>query len=228
MLRNKDWGGGNLGGVNVGSPTFLGLDVDPLAQPRRYALLCLVLFLILALAVMNLRRGSTGRRMLAIRSNERAAAALGRNVAATKLYAFGLSGAIAAVAGTLIAFRSPFANFDSGWDVLSSVSVLIYAVVGGVGVCRRDARGGYPRPRRHPGAQSWNSCRPTGCGSSRPVDRPSDNRRVAGLAHAECSRPKGTCPRDQIDQAKCGDPPSSTPRCAAVDQCTDHPRGAVG
>ncbi|MCZ7525367.1 MAG: hypothetical protein M5U14_02630 [Acidimicrobiia bacterium] len=49
----------------------------------------------LALAVANLRRGRAGRRLVAVRTNERAAAALGISVFGAKLYAFGLSAAIA-------------------------------------------------------------------------------------------------------------------------------------
>ena len=56
--------------------------------------------------VVNLRRSATGRRFLAVRGNERAAAAAGVNVAGTKLLAFGLSAFIAGIGGALSATAS--------------------------------------------------------------------------------------------------------------------------
>ena len=53
---------------------------------RLTAMFCLVAVVVLAyVVVVNLRRSATGRRMLAVRSNERAAAAAGVNVAGTKI-----------------------------------------------------------------------------------------------------------------------------------------------
>ena len=43
--------------------------------------------------VANLRRSRTGQRLLAVRTNERAAASLGISVVAVKLYAFGVAAA---------------------------------------------------------------------------------------------------------------------------------------
>ncbi len=54
--------------------------------------------------VGNLLRGGTGRKMLAVRSNERAAASVGISVSAIKLGAFGLSSFLAGLGGALIAY----------------------------------------------------------------------------------------------------------------------------
>ena len=61
----------------------------------------------MGLAVANVRRGRAGRRLIAVRTNERAAAALGVSVVGAKLYAFVLGGVIAGLAGVLLAFRDP-------------------------------------------------------------------------------------------------------------------------
>ena len=53
----------------------------------------------------NLRRSASGRRLLAVRTNERAAASLGVSVFRAKIYAFGVAGAIAALGGILLGFR---------------------------------------------------------------------------------------------------------------------------
>ena len=87
----------------------------------------------LAVAVANLRRGRAGRRLIAVRSNERAAASLGISVFGAKLYAFGLSAGIAAVGGLLIVFRRPIAVFLPAFSVFQSILAVVYVVVGGVG-----------------------------------------------------------------------------------------------
>ena len=73
----------------------------------RYAFVVVVTLVVISLAVANLRRGVTGRRMLAVRSNERAAASLGVNVSLVKTYAFSVAAAIAAVGGIMLAFMQP-------------------------------------------------------------------------------------------------------------------------
>ena len=52
-----------------------------------------------------LRRGGFGRRMLAVRSNERASAAAAINPRNVKLIAFGISAMIAGFAGSLYAYN---------------------------------------------------------------------------------------------------------------------------
>ena len=59
-----------------------------------------------ALSVASIRRGVVGRRLIAVRTNERAAAALGISVFGVKLYAFGVASAIAGLGGVLLAFRN--------------------------------------------------------------------------------------------------------------------------
>jgi sulfate-transporting ATPase len=70
--------------------------------------------------------------MIAVRSNERAAASLGISVVGTKLYAFALAGAIAAIGGTLVTFRNPSVNFAQ-FSVFKSIHMVQDAVVGGLG-----------------------------------------------------------------------------------------------
>ena len=53
------------------------------------AIFCLIVAVVLCYLVANIRRSDDGRQMLAMRSNERAAAAAGINVSGTKMLAFG-------------------------------------------------------------------------------------------------------------------------------------------
>jgi sulfate-transporting ATPase len=123
---------GGFEGIRVKSPEIFGYQLDPFAHPQRYAALMLIALLVVSLIVANLRVGSTGRQMIAVRSNERAAAALGINVVGVKLYAFAVGAGIAAVGGILLAFRQTNVQFSS-FDVFGSILLVQYAVIGGLG-----------------------------------------------------------------------------------------------
>src|SRR6202044_3277551 len=97
-----------------------------------YGAFVVVAFVLVGLVVANVRRGRTGRRMLAIRSNERAAAALGISVTGVKLYAFGLGAGIAALGGILLAFQNQNVQFQT-FDVFGSILLVQLAVIGGLG-----------------------------------------------------------------------------------------------
>ena len=119
-------------GIAVGKQTLFGISISGVDHPQRYAAVVLVLFVAATLVVANVRRSRTGRRLIAVRANERAAAALGIDVRAAKLYAFGLSAAIAALAGVLTGFRSTSVVF-SDFASFGSITALGLAVIGGVG-----------------------------------------------------------------------------------------------
>jgi ABC-type branched-subunit amino acid transport system ATPase component/branched-subunit amino acid ABC-type transport system permease component len=123
---------GKFEGTTVGEPTFFGINLGSVVHPERYATFCVLLFVVASIVVANLRRGRAGRRLIAVRTNERAAAALGISVFGAKLYAFGLAAAIAALAGVLSAFRRPIVVFDS-FSVFASINAVVYAVIGGIG-----------------------------------------------------------------------------------------------
>ena len=123
---------GGFGGTPIDSPTLFGLDLDSTLYPRRYAMVVLAAFVLVAWLLRNVRRSPSGRRLLAVRSNERAASSLGVNVIGSKLYAFTTAGVIAGLGGVLTAFQLPFAVF-SGFNVIQSVFVVGLAVVGGIG-----------------------------------------------------------------------------------------------
>jgi sulfate-transporting ATPase len=131
VFNNVDLTGG-IDGTNVGTPSIFGWDIGSIAHPERYATVALGILIVVGLGVANVRRGRVGRRMIAVRSNERAAASLGISVVGTKLYAFALAGAIAAIGGTLVTFRNPSVNFAQ-FGVFKSIHMVQDAVVGGLG-----------------------------------------------------------------------------------------------
>jgi ABC-type branched-subunit amino acid transport system ATPase component/branched-subunit amino acid ABC-type transport system permease component len=137
---------GGFTGLDIGVPDVFGFDLDPLHHPQRYAFAALALLTAAGICVANLRRGRAGRRLVAVRSNERAAASLGISVFGAKLYAFGLSAAIAGVGGVIIVFRRPTAVFLPTFSIFESIFVVIYAVIGGVGFVLGSVIGGAIAP----------------------------------------------------------------------------------
>ena len=132
VLNNGDLTGG-LYGVRIGQADFFGWAFDGLTHPRRYAFVVLVGFTLTALVVANVRRGPTGRRLIAVRTNERAAAALGLNVRSVKMYAFGLAAAIAALGGIALTFDSDAITYTTGFEPFTSISAVGWTVIGGLG-----------------------------------------------------------------------------------------------
>ena len=131
IFTNRTFSGGT-DGIVVGRQTFFGIDINAVTQTRRYCIFVFLLLVLAMLVVANVRRSSVGRRMLAIRSNERAAAALGISVFESKLYAFAVAGTLAGLGGVLLAFRSTTVSLEL-FDPFQSVQVMSASVIGGIG-----------------------------------------------------------------------------------------------
>lgn len=121
-----------FGQLMVNPPTLFGAEVSYLTHPERYALMVTIVLILACVLTANIRRGSSGRRYLALRSNERAASSCGINVFAGKTYAFGISAFLAGIAGALSAFQFPFVNLAQ-FDSLSSINLLVQNMIGGIG-----------------------------------------------------------------------------------------------
>jgi branched-chain amino acid transport system permease protein len=140
VFNNPTFTGGANDPALVGSPALLGWDLGPndgffigrddVPNPA-FGLLVLAVVVLVALAVVNLRRGGMGRRMLAIRANERAAAAASINVERVKLMTFAMSSFIAGLAGALLGYRIGAVSADP-FAVLLSLTALAVAFLGGI------------------------------------------------------------------------------------------------
>ncbi len=138
-FTNSTWGGG-LAGAAVPEPKWFGLDLGPDGPFRGLdhdlpspvfgwvALICCVL---LCVGVGYVRRGRLGQRMLAVRSNERAAAAAAVNPRAVKLAAFTIAAFIAGVAGVLYAYNFLSVSAAS-FDAVTALSLIAFAYAGGI------------------------------------------------------------------------------------------------
>lgn len=126
---------GVSGAQLVAPPGLFGVDLAANRAPDfnrwEFGVLLVVVVALLAVAVANLRRSGTGRRMLALRSNERAAAAAGVDVVGTKLLAFGLSSFIAGLGGAMLGYLRGAISGDS-FSVFVSLTLLAFAYLGGI------------------------------------------------------------------------------------------------
>ncbi|MET7571713.1 branched-chain amino acid ABC transporter permease/ATP-binding protein [Streptomyces sp. NPDC005492] len=124
-FRNPELNGG-LGGSKVPSPHLFGIDLGIGSgedYPRiPFALLCLVVLLLVGLGVAWLRRSRLGAAMLAVRANERSAAAAGIDVARTKIVAFAIGAFIAGLGGALMGYQQTVADAE------------MFTAIGGLGL----------------------------------------------------------------------------------------------
>jgi branched-chain amino acid transport system permease protein len=125
---------GGLAGSKVPAPKVFGLNfgLNGPGFPRvQYGLLALVVLAACCYGVARLRGSLFGRRMLAVRANERAASAAGVDVRRTRVLAFGVSAGIAGLGGCLIGYGQGTLSFDS-FGVSASLFFLAVIAVGGV------------------------------------------------------------------------------------------------
>ena len=124
-FRNTQFNGG-LGGSKVPSPRLFGIDLGIGSgddYPRiPFALLCLVVLLLVGLGVAWLRRSRLGAAMLAVRANERSAAAAGIDVARTKIVAFAIGAFVAGLGGALLGYQQTVADAE------------MFTAIGGLGL----------------------------------------------------------------------------------------------
>jgi branched-chain amino acid transport system permease protein len=92
----------------------------------------LVVVVLSGFVVRNLLRTRYGRCLSAVRDNDRAADAMGMHPGLTKVYAFGLGGFFAGVAGALHAYLYRGVGIES-FTLHESISYLAMAIVGGLG-----------------------------------------------------------------------------------------------
>jgi branched-chain amino acid transport system permease protein len=88
--------------------------------------------LVALLVALNLVGSRPGRALQAISTSERAAAAVGVNVASYKLRLFVLAAALAGLAGGLYAFRLQFLSPDA-FPLIMSIEFVVMVTVGGLG-----------------------------------------------------------------------------------------------
>src|ERR1700733_13482684 len=136
---NAAWGQGpssspvtplHIFGLNL-SPTASYRGIDGKVPSPVFGFVVLVVLILLCLLVAAIRRSATGQKMLAVRSNERAAAAAGIDVRRVKLTAFMVSAFIAGVCGALYAYNFQTVSSDL-FSTVNSLVIIAYAYFGGI------------------------------------------------------------------------------------------------
>ncbi|MBF4479210.1 ABC transporter permease subunit [Rhodococcus rhodochrous] len=133
-FRNTDLNGG-MQGAQVEPPTLFGIDLSigsGAGYPRvAFGFLCLAVLVIVAVAVAKLRTGRLGAAMLAVRADERAAAASGIDVSRTKLLAFAIGAFIAGLGGSLMAYQQTVVTAES-YTTIGGIALFAMIYIAGV------------------------------------------------------------------------------------------------
>ena len=133
-FRNNDVNGGSAG-ASIPNPELFGIDLGIGAgesYPRpAFGLLCLAVLVLAAVGVARLRTSRLGSAMLAVKANERSAAASGISVVRTKLIGFAIGAFIAGIGGTLLAYKQTNVTFES-FSVLVGLTLFATAYLAGI------------------------------------------------------------------------------------------------
>jgi branched-chain amino acid transport system permease protein len=138
-FANRRWGAGSSGspvvqpelfGVKLGSDAgYRGLDGKVPSPVLGFVFVVVVVAL--CLLVASLRRSVLGQQMLAIRANERAAAAAGINVTRVKIAAYAISSFIAGTAGWMYAYN--FGSVSAArFGIMIALGFVAFAYIGGI------------------------------------------------------------------------------------------------
>jgi branched-chain amino acid transport system permease protein len=140
VFRNWTSVTGGPGGTQVSAPLELGpidfgnLELGGYVYSRNQGFFLLVwgIVALTALLAKNLVRTKAGRDMQAVRDRDVAAEVIGVSLFRTKVGAFVVSSAMAAVAGALFGAYQQFVEPD-GWGLFLSIQYIAIIIVGGVG-----------------------------------------------------------------------------------------------
>lgn len=134
-FNNPSLNGGGAQAM-VTPPSIFGLDLSIGAgegYPQlAFGVLCLVVLTLCALGVAWLRRSRLGAAMLAVRANERSAAASGVNVGAVKLTAFAIASFLAGLGGALMAYQTSNMATADLFRVFTAITLFAVFYIAGV------------------------------------------------------------------------------------------------
>jgi branched-subunit amino acid ABC-type transport system permease component len=126
---------GGTSGATVSGPYLFGLDLrigSGHGYPRiEFGILCLIVLTLMGLGVANLRRSRLGAQMLAVRANERSAAASGISVWRVKLIGFAISAWIAGLGGAMLGYQQTTVSGDS-FDTLTVILFFGVCYISGI------------------------------------------------------------------------------------------------
>jgi branched-chain amino acid transport system permease protein len=127
-------GSEGIGGLRYEPPGWTGLDSGRQGRAEWLYWLALGTLVLGYVLVRNLVKSRVGRSMVAVRDNTTAAAVMGVHVAFVKTVTFGLSAALAGIAGCTFALRQTQTTPENvNFTILGSIIFLVIMVIGGAG-----------------------------------------------------------------------------------------------
>jgi branched-chain amino acid transport system permease protein len=128
MIRMPFVGGGDtslLQGTRVPRPAIGPWD---LADDKKFLVLAIVVFVLTALAVIQIREGTVGRTLRAVRGSEVAAQSIGISPVRARILAFSLSAFIAGLGGALLAMHQENVNYTGNFAPFVALFWLVIVV----------------------------------------------------------------------------------------------------
>ena len=126
------------GSVHIYRPSAFGLSVS---TDKAFDIFLGVVFALLSIGLLAMRRGQFGRVLIAMKDSEAACATLGLSLTRTKLVVFTLSAAIAGLAGALLGGAESVAG-GTDFEMFSSLLILAVVAIGGASLCTSALAGG--------------------------------------------------------------------------------------
>lgn len=133
----KEYLGGAQGVLNISKPHLFGwgemiFGVEELVDPKHFYYLALISCILIAFLAQRLQHSRIGRNWIALREDEDVAEAMGINLIATKLLAFGIGAAFAGLSGAIFAANLG-SVFPDSFGLLVSINVVSLVIIGGIG-----------------------------------------------------------------------------------------------
>jgi branched-chain amino acid transport system permease protein len=126
------------GTLQIPPPKFGPVD---LSSPKTFLTSSVVIFVLIGMGLIALRRSNYGRRLTAMKDSPAAAATLGQNLVKLKLSVFMLSAAIAGLGGILLSVATGSVTSDT-YIIFISLALVMLTVVGGIGSVAGALMGG--------------------------------------------------------------------------------------
>ncbi len=125
---------GGASGLAIPTPRLFGMDLGigsgkDFPRPA-FGIMCLIVLVVVALGISFLRTSRLGSAMLAVRADERSAAASGINVVKVKLIGFAIAAFIAGLGGSLLAYQLGNVTFQDFDAFLGLVTFSVVVVAG--------------------------------------------------------------------------------------------------
>jgi branched-chain amino acid transport system permease protein len=143
VLVRFSWVGGGesatFSGTRVPRPTVGPWDFT---DDRAFLVLCVVVFALVALAVVQLREGTIGRTLRALRGSEVAAQSIGISPARARITAFAVSAFIAALGGAMLAMHQQNVNYANNFSPFAALFWLVLVVALGARTVEGAAQAG--------------------------------------------------------------------------------------